>query len=245
MKKIIAESLILILILTACGKSNYSSTDTASTTTATETVSENVSETDTESDAEPQKPSKDEVLEKRAECLEGMSEEDISRLNSVIKNTNLALEWGYLFSNLFSKLSDPHSLQWNEIDYTGEILIGYAFEEGMDYDESCGMTYEEYGEKYGQKVVEYNEKDGEYFINIMSEIKDTIKNDKLSKDFDTMIEDMRQAKAAHDVQYIIDIYHIAHDMDYYLLRYGPEDMAMYVQDMSTVNTYYGALEVYK
>ena len=56
---------------------------------------------------------------------------------------------------------------------------------------------------------------------------------------------MRQAKNTHDVQYIIDIYHIAHDMDYYLLRYGPEDMAGYVQDMSTINTYYGALEVYE
>ena len=245
MKKLSIESLILISILAACAKSNTSSSDAVSAIIETESVSEDVSEIASETEAEPQKPSKNQVLEKRAECLEGMSDEDISRLTSVIKNTNLSLEYNCMFYNLFSKLSDPKSLEWNEIDYTGEILIGYAFDDGMDYDESSGMSYEEYCEKYGQKVVDYNEKDGEYFINLMSEIKDTIKNDKLSKDFDTMIEDMRQAKNTHDVQYIIDIYHIAHDMDYYLLRYGSENMAGYVQDMSTVNTYYGALEVYE
>ncbi|MGC4018647.1 MAG: hypothetical protein QM793_05060 [Muricomes sp.] len=35
------------------------------------------------------------------------------------------------------------------------------------------------------------------------------------------------------------------DMDYYLLRYGPEDVGQYVQDKSTVAKYYGMLTCYK
>ena len=33
----------------------------------------------------------------------------------------------------------------------------------------------------------------------------------------------------HDVTYIKDIYYILHDMDYYLLRYAPDDVASFVQ----------------
>ena len=36
-----------------------------------------------------------------------------------------------------------------------------------------------------------------------------------------------------------------HDMDYYLLRYGPEDVGTYVQDPSFICKYYGVLSVYK
>jgi len=33
-------------------------------------------------------------------------------------------------------------------------------------------------------------------------------------------------------------------MDYFLLRYGPEDVGKYTEDSSTVNKYYGVLNVY-
>ena len=39
-------------------------------------------------------------------------------------------------------------------------------------------------------------------------------------------------------------YKALHDLDYFLLRYGPADVGPYVTDDSTVSTYYGTLSVY-
>lgn len=36
-----------------------------------------------------------------------------------------------------------------------------------------------------------------------------------------------------------------HDLDYFLLRYGPKDVAKYVEDDSTVSKYYGTLPFYQ
>ena len=40
------------------------------------------------------------------------------------------------------------------------------------------------------------------------------------------------------------IYKKLHDLDYFLLRYGPKDVAKYVEDDSTVSKYYGTLPFY-
>ena len=55
----------------------------------------------------------------------------------------------------------------------------------------------------------------------------------------------QMAKNTHDVAYAEAIYKILHDMDYFLLRYGPEDVAGYTMDDSTVCKYYGVLHVYQ
>ena len=86
---------------------------------------------------------------------------------------------------------------------------------------------------------------GEVFIEHMTEIKESIYNEALKKDFDALIWNMEQAIETHDVEYMYQIYRIFHDMDYFLLRYGITAMAGYVSDYSTVAKYYGVLEVYK
>ena len=75
-------------------------------------------------------------------------------------------------------------------------------------------------------------------------MKDSLKTELLKQDFDNLIENMRLAKKTHDMKYVEEIYHILHDMDYFLFRYGIKDVGAYVQDKSTVSKYYGALEVY-
>ena len=56
---------------------------------------------------------------------------------------------------------------------------------------------------------------------------------------------MQLAKEKRDVEYIIQIYRIVHDMDYFLFRYGIEDVGRYVDDISTISKYYGVLTVYE
>ncbi len=48
----------------------------------------------------------------------------------------------------------------------------------------------------------------------------------------------------NDAEYVKQIYRILHDMDYFLLRYGPEDVGKYTKNDSTVRNYYGVLMVY-
>ena len=203
-------------------------------------------------------PSKETVLERRNACLQGMSEEDITRLTENIKVANLAMEYSYLYDRLFERMADPEDLYWNYIDQKGDIQIGYSLEQeavdawkeySQNAEEITDMdsywkAYQQYEEEHGQPVYTYNRFDADNFIALMEEMKGLLKNDTLTADLDQLIENTRQAKETHDVIYIKEIYYILHDMDYYLLRYAPDDVASFVQDKGRIAVYYGALQVY-
>lgn len=203
-------------------------------------------------------PSKETVLERRNACLQGMSEEDITRLTENIKVANLAMEYSYLYDRLFERMADPEDLYWNYVDQKGDIQIGYSLEQeavdawkeySQNAEEITDMdsywkAYQQYEEEHGQPVYTYNRFDADNFIALMEEMKGLLKNDTLAADLDQLIENTRQAKETHDVTYIKEIYYILHDMDYYLLRYAPDDVASFVQDKGTIAVYYGALQVY-
>lgn len=198
-----------------------------------------------EAQADLSAPSKEQVLEMRGACLSGMSEEEISRLCENIKVANQTLERAYLNDNLFDRLSDSDDLYWNYVDQKEEILIGYALEKEQKYDSSTGLTYQEYAKEYGEPVTAYNRFDAENFKNLMGEMRDSLKSETLKSDFDMLIKNMDLAHETHDVKYIRGIYYILHDMDYYLLRYAPEDLGKYIDDWGTISKYYGVLNAYK
>ena len=60
-----------------------------------------------------------------------------------------------------------------------------------------------------------------------------------------IIDETRMAAETHEMEHANNVYKLLHDMDYYLLRYGPDNVGKYVQDISTVSKYYGVLSVYK
>lgn len=82
------------------------------------------------------------------------------------------------------------------------------------------------------------------FIELMREMKESVANEKLQDDLQQIIDATSQAATTHEMQYVYLIYRLLHDMDYYLLRYGLEDVGKYVKDISTVSKYYGVLSVY-
>ena len=59
------------------------------------------------------------------------------------------------------------------------------------------------------------------------------------------MDQTEQAKETHRMEIVNDIYKKLHDLDYFLLRYGPKDVAKYVEDDSTVSKYYGTLPFYQ
>lgn len=210
-----------------------------------EAADSGAAETEEETEEEPFVPSKEDVYAMREKALEGMSEEETARLTENIKVANLQMEREYMYNDLFGKLADPDDLYWNYVDQKGEIQIGWAFEEGMEYDSSLGMTFEEYAEQYGTAVTAYNRFDADNFIALMQEMKNSLKNDLLKEDLDRLIDNTKLAKESHDAAYIVEVYHILHDMDYFLLRYGLEDVGKYVKDRSMLATYYDSLEIYR
>lgn len=185
-------------------------------------------------------PNKSEVLSQRAIALDGMSEDDIETLTSTVSKLNLRLESEFMFNNLEKNLSDPDSYSWNFLDQTGEIVIGYSFdEEVMNKKKELNLTEEEFEKQYGEEVIYNNEYDAYRICEILNALKSTVQDENLIQDFDNGIEYLQKAKRTHDVQYFLDFYRLFHDMDYYLLRYGHEEFGMQVRDTSTVDLFYG------
>ena len=210
-----------------------------------ETAGRNDGQTAEESAA----PTKEEVLAAREWVLEGMSEQEIERLKENIKVANQQMESGYLRQNLFQKLEDPESFYWNYFDKKGEIQTGWTYEgsywdvlEGMEKE---NISKEEFYARYGTPVMSSNRFDAENFIELFAEMKETVKNEKLREDLQQIMDETALAAETHEVEHAILIYQLLHDMDYYLLRYGLEDVGKYVRDTSLISRYYGVLAVYK
>lgn len=191
------------------------------------------------------RPDKLTVLSVRKTALEGMKPEDIERLNTDVAAANLALERYLIFGDLQDHLSDPEDSTWNYLHQTGEIIIGYSFESDIwEQRESLGLSRQEFEQQYGQPVYAHNDYDADRILVVLDELKESIQNEKFKQNFVTMSELVQNAEKTHDIKYIINIYRILHDMDYYVLRYGPQDVGKYVQDKSTIQKYYGVLEDY-
>ncbi len=253
-----AISCVLALALAGCSATKPSEDDTETINPKYEFSVEQVEDTtpisaeidEPPEDEQPEEvtaPSKEEVYAAREEALSGMSTEQIERLKQVIKSANMWWEYGYLYDNIFKELEDPNSLTWNYFEQTGEIQIGWAYSGDLDKDSICtqeGISEDEFYEKYGTGVVTNNKYDAESFISLIDELKSTVESEKLIGDLQRIIDEVSAAKDNHDVENANNLYKILHDLDYFLLRYGLEDVGPYVRDISTISKYYGTLSFY-
>lgn len=192
-------------------------------------------------------PSKNEVLAAREQVLEGMTSEQIERLTELIIGANMWWEYGYLYENIFSKLEDPNALTWNYFDQTGEIHIGWAIDADLDPDTVCAeenITKDEFYAKYGARVVTNNPHNADDFISWLGDIIAGVQNEYLRADLQYIADEMQLAKEGHIMEHANNAYKMLHDMDYFLLRYGPEDVGKFVRDRSTVSKYYDMLSIY-
>ncbi|MCI9555108.1 MAG: hypothetical protein HFG06_07525 [Oscillibacter sp.] len=196
----------------------------------------------------PEHPVREAVLAAREKALEGMSPEQIDRLKETVKTANLWLEQGYLYDHLFGKLEDPDSLTWNYFDETGDIQIGWAYDGSLDMDAVCaqeGLTEAEFYSRYGTAVSAANDYTADDFITLMEELEASAQNENLKAELHCLAEEMALAKG-HVMEHVNNVYKKLHDLDYFLLRYGPEVLDGYgaEYDKSTVSKYYGTLSFY-
>ena len=197
---------------------------------------------------EPFTPSEDEVLAARELVLEGMSEQEADTLTLTMANVNLYLESLYMRENIFGVLSDPNALYWNCFHETGEIQIGWAVDGDVDMEAVCqqeNLSEQEFYEEYGTPVVMENQYDADDFIALIEKLKEPVQNDALKADLQEIMELMELAKNTHVIEYVNSMYKKIHDLDYFLLRYGPTDVGPYVEDDSTITKYYDTLSIYQ
>ena len=193
-------------------------------------------------------PLEEAALTMRGKVEAGMTADEISRLTEFIKSANLWWEHQYFYDNIFRSLSDPDSLTWNYFDRAGEIQIGWAYD-GTPGDKAAiqareGLTDDEFYARYAQKVITSNLYDADAFSTIIADLKASVKSGLLDADFDRLINLCANAKKTHNVSYAVEMYHMLHDMDYFLLRYGSSDVGPYAQDRLTISKYYGSLRIW-
>ena len=123
---------------------------------------------------------------------------------------------------MFSRLEDADSLSWQYFDTEGESrLDGYtARNDFTAYD----------------------------FAEMMEGIRETVHDEDLRNDLQFIIDQAREAADNHSMACANELYKMIHDMDYFLLRYGPTidegRPAEWIQDKSTVTKFYGMLSCY-
>lgn len=243
------------LALSACGKEQPSpiqpEQQSAEILQAEEEASQlprEAQEQEKPDDGDRKAPAREEALAMRELVLEGMSEEERERLTENIKVANQRMEAAYLEDDLFGKLSDKESLYWNYYDQSGDIQIGWAYDgsiaEMKELMESEGLTTEQLTEKYGEPVMVYNRFDAENFVELIKEMQETVHNELLAADLQQLIDLTELAAKTHEMEYASETYKVLHDMDYFLFRYGPEDVGKYTQDAGVASRYYGVLKVY-
>jgi anti-sigma28 factor (negative regulator of flagellin synthesis) len=233
------------IVLSACGKSEE-----------IQPIATPVSEeSDSSTENEPQDkeehidiPSKEEVLSMRELVLEGMNEDEIERLTENIKTANLTMESAYLNDRIFNKLADPESVYWQYFDKAGDFQLGWWYK-GQIVDKEVimkleGISEAEFTEREYEPGIVYNRFDADNFIEILEDMQSSVKNEMLRADMQQLIDLTYMAAVTHEMEYANQIYKILHDLDYFLLRYGIDDVGKYTQDTSTVSKYYGVLTIY-
>lgn len=217
-------------------------------TDISEEITEGEKESNEISELKSGAPSKEEVLAMRFTVLEGMSNEEIDRLTENIKVANSVMERAYINDNIFGKLSNADSPYWQYFDKTGDIQLGWWYK-GEIVDKELILQAEniaetEFSEQEYEPGMVYNRFDATNFIELIEEMQLSVHNEMLSADLQQLIDLTYMASVTHEMEYANQIYKILHDLDYFLLRYGIEDVGVYTQDMGTVSKYYGVLTVY-
>lgn len=241
----------LCLCLIGCGKEVVEPTEIDISKNITKSISQNVVLDDNLKDNSEdtiQTPSKEDVLAMRETVLASMSNEDAARLTENIKVANLQMESAYLNDNIFDKLADKDSAYWLYFDQKGDIQLGWWYKGAIcSMDEIMSaedITEEEFYETYDEPGIVYNRFDAKNFVDLIEDMMSTVHDENLRADLQQLIDLTNLAAETHDVQYANEIYKILHDMDYFLLRYGIEDVGKYTRDDSLVGKYYGVLNVY-
>lgn len=206
-------------------------------------------------------PTEEETEEVREVALRGMSGEETEAFTDYLKMYHNWLEAKLLYDDWETRLYDKESAAWNFIDQSGTVEAGWTLEWDPEShlktaeEQRAYMKekYPEYGEislealsrKYGEPYYQENHYGADTVIQRVNELTVSAENEAFRRDVESLCTALQQAKDTHEADCVMQAHEIVHDMEYFLLRYSPRDVAPYTQDKSLSGRYYGALEVWK
>lgn len=92
---------------------------------------------------------------------------------------------------------------------------------------------------------EYWDRDATDFIEFISRVRESASHENFRQDLQYIIDQAQLATETRKVEYANNLYKALHDMDYFLLRYGLEDVGIYVREKAILAKYYGVLHVFQ
>lgn len=210
-------NIMFVFLLAGCGK-KMDPTEAEESETAIESNLPENAEDSTEDSAE----------ENRKDILQAPSKEEVLAMGEKVLDGMSPEEAGRLKENIKTANLQMESAYLNE----------NIFEKLSDKDSVYWQFFHQKGD------IQHNRFDADNFIDLTEDMMNSVQDESLSADLRQLIDLTDLAAATHDVQYANEIYKILHDLDYFLLRYGIEDVENYTQDAGTVAKYYGVLNVY-
>lgn len=163
-----------------------------------------------------EKPEKEQILELKNKIFRDLTNEEILELQELTRWTHVHMERQLLGS--VNVIKDSNSPYWEFYNYGGSFTdpltgVGYA-------DLDC-----------------FNDK-----LEKLKKIKDIIKDEETKKEFENIIELLKNAMENHDLAGCFKVHEFIHDYDYYAINYPAYFQDVPPPDWEGINVYFGHLK---
>lgn len=181
--------------------------------------------------------------------LWGVEDKDLASCMKAIRSSreeNIAAE-NYVEPWKPSK-EEVYAIREELLDGINEEDISYMTElvKVMNLELESAYLYEKQFEEYEDSNSEnWGRLDYDKYRLYVNGVGKRIQNDLLKRDIDEMLSCIDLMENQKDVEALRSFYYKLHDMDYYLFRFGANEIWFYVHDMSFVTTFFDSLYVYK
>lgn len=187
-----------------------------------------------------------EILAKRELAFVGLTDEEAQGFILRVQAMNQWLENEWVYGNHFEDFSYPNSLAWNYLTESDEMEYGWLYNlNDWPLQEELGLDNASFYSRYGGYNILEVEYDWNAWLASFETYQTLFTDEAMQADVARLIEYITLAQETHRVEFLREVYYIAHDMDYFLFRYAVPDYAPYVADLSTQETYYGSLAVWE
>lgn len=164
-----------------------------------------------------EKPQKNQILELRNKIFKDLTNEEIAEIKDTIRLTHTGMELQLLDS--VNIIKDANSPYWNQSNYGG-----------IYKDPLTGVETE--------STIFFNMK-----LQKLERVKDIIKNEEIKKEFEDIIELLKNAMDNHDLEGCFKVHEFIHDYDYYAINYPAYFPTYPPPDWEGINVYFGHLKL--
>ncbi len=163
-------------------------------------------------------PEKSKLLNLKKQILKGLTNEEILEIQDILRLTHVNVEYQLIES--VSIIKDPESPYWEQANYGGEFTDPLT-NVGTDHGNYCFNTD----------------------LKNLEKIRKIIKDEEAKKEFEDIIELLKNAMDNHDLEGCFKVHEFIHDYDYYAINYPAYFPTYPPPDWEGINVYFGHLKL--